>query len=304
MKKLKMLLPFVLTLFISVACSEDEKSDAYGNFEAVSVTISAEGTGRLNSFGLEEGERLKAGESVGLIDTTQLHLEKLSLRAKLNALDGKLQEAAPDIAILLEQKENAVRELNRTKALFGQKAATKKQLDDLNGQVDLLDQRINSTKQRIGVANRAILSERKPIEAQIDIVNERISDHQITNPINGTVLTKFKEESEFVNTGTPLYKIADLSTLKLRAYTSATLLQNVKLNDTVTVLIDAGEDDYKKLEGTISWISSEAEFTPKTIQTKEERVTLVYALDIRVKNDGTLRIGMPAEVIFDSNILE
>lgn len=296
-------IPFLLIIIVLaiVACSDNEKSDAYGNFEAVSVTVSSEGTGKLISFNIEEGKQLKAEEMVGLIDTTQLHLEKLSLQAKLDALNEKLQEAAPDIAILLEQKENAVRELNRTKALFEQKAATKKQLDDLKGQVDVLDQQINSTKRRIGVANRGILSERKPIQAQINIINERIRDHQITNPINGTVLTKIREESEFMTIGAPLYKIANLDILKLRAYTSATLLQKIKLNDTVIVLIDDGDDGYRRLEGRVIWIASEAEFTPKTIETKEERVNLVYALDVEVVNDGSLKIGMPGEVQFENN---
>ena len=300
MKKLKTLFSIALIIFLLVACSNNGKSDAYGNFEAVSVTVSGEGTGKLNTFIVEEGKQLKAGEMVGLIDTTQLHLEKLSLQAKLEALNGKLQEAAPDIAILLEQKENAVRELNRTKALFEQKAATKKQLDDLNGQVDVLDQQINSTKRRIGVANRSILSERKPIQAQIDIMNKRIRDQLIINPIDGIVLTKMMEEFEFVSRGAPLYKIADLGVLKLRAYTSAALLQKIKLNDTVTVLIDDGEDGYRRMEGRVIWIASEAEFTPKTIETKEERVNLVYALDVEVVNDGSLKIGMPGEVEFRS----
>ncbi|NHF59570.1 HlyD family efflux transporter periplasmic adaptor subunit [Flavobacteriaceae bacterium TP-CH-4] len=287
-----------LSIVLTTSCSNNEKSDAYGNFEAVSVTIGAEGIGRLVSFGIEEGEQLKAGAQVGLIDTTQLHLEKLQLQAKLEAMDLKLQEAAPDIAILLEQKQNAVRERDRTKVLYEQKAATKKQLDDFNGEIDVIDQQINSTKRRIGVANRGILSERKPIQAQIDIIEKRIQDHRITNPIDGTVLTKIVEESEFVNTGAPLYKIANLSTLKLRAYTSASLLQNVKLGDTVTVLVDDAANGYRTLEGRVMYIASEAEFTPKTIETKEERVNLVYAINVEVQNDGSLKIGMPGEVQF------
>lgn len=302
--RVTLLFLFTAIILLLTACSDDERSDAYGNFEAVSVTVSAEGTGTLISFRAEEGKQLKSGERIGVIDTTQLHLEKMALFAKLGAIDGKLQEAAPEIAILLEQKENAVRERDRTKTLYEQKAATKKQLDDLNGQVDLLDQQINSTKLRIGVANRGILSERKPLQAQIDIIDQRIHDHRITNPINGTVLTKIMEEAEFVNRGAPLYTIADLSTLKLRVYTSATLLQKTKLNDQVTVLVDEGKEAYKTLEGRVIWIASEAEFTPKTIETKEERVNLVYALDVEVVNDGSLKIGMPGEVNFDRNASE
>ncbi len=281
-----------------VSCSSERKSDAYGNFEAISVTVSAEGTGRLISFKVDEGKQFKAGERVGLIDTIQLHLEKTALLARLDALDDKLQEAAPEIAVLLKQRQNAVRERDRSEALYEENSATKQQLDELNGQIDVLDQQVNSTQSRIGVANRGILSERNPIQAQIDIINENIRCNRIINPINGTVLTKIREESEFVGIGTPLYKIADLNTLKLRAYTSATLLQKAKLNDIVTVLVDDGDKGYKRLEGRLSWIASEAEFTPKTIETKEERVSLVYALDVEVINDGTLRIGMPGEVEF------
>ena len=291
----------VLIATLLFSCSDNGKSDAYGNFEAISVTIAAEGTGKLIALTLKEGQTLEVNQMVGVIDTIQLHLEKLSLKAKLAALDGKLQEAAPDIAILLEQKQNAVRERNRTEKLYEQKAATKKQLDDLNGQIEVLDQQINSTKRRIGVANRGILSERGPIQAQIDIIDERISNHKIINPIKGTVLTKMVEQSEFVGVGSPLYKVADLSRLKLRAYSSASLLQEVKLNDDVTVLVDDGKDGYKELKGTISWIASEAEFTPKTIETKEERVNLVYAIDVEVINDGSLKIGMPGEVVFNKS---
>ncbi len=288
-----------LSLALAASCKDNEKSDAYGNFEAVSVTVSAEGTGKLVSFALEEGAKLKAGEPVGLIDTTQLYLEKLQLQAKLEALDEKLQDAVPDIAILLEQKQNAVRERDRTQTLYEQKAATKKQLDDFNGQIDVLDQQINSTKRRIGVANRGVLSERKPLQAQINLIDKRLQDHRIVNPINGTVLTKIVEASEFVNTGTPLYKIANLGTLKLRAYTSASLLKNIQLNDTVTVLVDNGDDAYERLKGRVMYIASEAEFTPKTIETKEERVNLVYAIDVEVQNNGGLKIGMPGEVQFN-----
>jgi len=290
----------VLTLFLLASCSSKEKSDAYGNFEAVSVTVSAEGTGKLITFELQEGQELKNGIQVGIIDTVQLYLEKLSVAAKLDALNGKLQEAAPEIAILLEQKQNALRERNRTETLYKEKAATKKQLDDLNGQLDVLNQQINSTKSRIGIANRGILSERKPLLAQIEIINSRIRDHQIINPVDGTVLTKIMEPSEFASIGSPLYKIADLDHLKLRAYTSATLLQKTKLGAIVTVLIDDGDNGYRSLEGRVSWISGEAEFTPKTIETKEERVNLVYALEVDVQNDGSLKIGMPAEVNFDN----
>ncbi|MEH0154557.1 HlyD family efflux transporter periplasmic adaptor subunit [Limibacter armeniacum] len=297
---------FLLSLVLLglFACGKNDKSDAYGNFEATSVTVSAKGSGELVQFKVEEGMVLKANSVVGLIDTVQLHLEKLQLEARLEALDDKLNDAAPEIAILLEKKRNMERERERTKALIAAKAATQKQLDDYDGEIQVIDQQITSTKRQISIANRSILSERKPLEAQIKVLENRIKDHQVTNPIEGVVLSKFVEPAEFVMQGAPLYKIANLNTLKVKAYASATLLQQVKLNDKVTVLVDDGKENYRQLEGVISWIASEAEFTPKTIETKEERVNLVYALDVKVKNDGSLKIGMPAEVVFQSKSAE
>ncbi|WP_299361553.1 HlyD family efflux transporter periplasmic adaptor subunit [Winogradskyella sp.] len=292
----------IIIISITVSsCGNGNGSDAYGNFEATTITVSAKGSGELEQFNVSEGDILKKGKIVGIIDTTQMHLEKLQLIARLEALDLKLQEAAPEIAILLKRKSNLTRERNRTKNLLDKKAATQKQLDDFNGEIDVVNQQIASTQRSINISNRSILSERKPLEAQIAAIENIIADHTVSNPINGTVITTFVEPSELVSQGTPLYKVANLDTLTLRAYTSALLLQDVKLNDTVTVLIDEGEDNYKELDGKISWIASESEFTPKTIQTKEERVNLVYAIDVEVKNDGALKIGMPGEVKFSSN---
>ncbi|NAS12192.1 HlyD family secretion protein [Poritiphilus flavus] len=301
MKLLKPHLPFVLMALSLVSCNDNGKADAYGSFEATSVTVSAKGSGELLSFDVEEGQQIDASRIVGLINTTQLHLEKVKLRAQLNALDLKLQEAAPEVAVLLEDRNNLIRERDRTKRLFAEKAATQQQLDDYNGRLDLIDQRIKTTQRNVSLANRAILSEREPLEAQIALIDHQISDHTIVNPIAGTILTKFAEEHELVNQGTPLFKVADLNQIKLKAYTSATLLQNVGLGDEVKVRIDQGEDDYQELKGTVSWISDEAEFTPKTIETKEERVNLVYGIEVTVSNNGALKIGMPGEVIFNPN---
>ncbi|MEM8969840.1 MAG: HlyD family efflux transporter periplasmic adaptor subunit [Bacteroidota bacterium] len=289
----------VIAVFLT-SCNNGEKSDAYGNFEATSITVSAKGSGELITFNVEEGQQLKANQPIGLIDTAQLHLEKLRLQAQIEALDLKLQEADPEVAVLVKDRSNLTRERDRTERLLKEKAATQQQLDDFNGKIDVINQRIEATRRTINIANRGILAERKPLEAQIALVEKQLRDYRIINPISGTVLTKFAEPSELVNQGSPLYKVANLDEMKLKAYTSATLLQNVKLNDKVTVLIDKGEEDYEELSGTISWIASDAEFTPKTIETKEERVNLVYAIEVKVRNDGTLKIGMPGEVVFNS----
>lgn len=296
---MKPYLPTALLLLGLLSCNDNGKADAYGNFEATSVMVSAKGSGELLQFDIKEGQQVAASAVVGLIDTIQLHLERLKLKAQLNALDLKVQEAAPEVAVLLEDRSNLIRERDRTLRLFEQKAATQQQLDDYNGRVDLIDQRIRTTQRNIGIANRAILSERKPLEAQIALIDQQIRDHTVSNPISGTILTKFAEEHELVGHGTPLFKVANLNTIKLKAYTSATLLQNVVLGDEVRVRIDKGEDDYRELIGSVTWIADEAEFTPKTIETKEERVNLVYGLEVTVVNDGTLKIGMPGEVLFN-----
>lgn len=299
MQHRELILLFVSSLFL-YSCGQSNVSDAYGNFEATSVTISAKGNGELLEFNVEEGSVVEKGERIGLIDTTQLHLEKQLLQAQLDALIQKTKEAEPDKRVLEERKANIVRERNRTEELQKDEAATQKQMDDLNGEIELIDQQIRSLEQSIRITNRGILAESEPVKAQLRIVEHRINDHIISNPIHGTVLTKLVEPFEYVNTSKPLYKIADLSTMKLRAYTTAQLLQNISLNDEVTVLIDNGESDYRQLDGTLIWIASEAEFTPENIQTKQERVDLVYAIDVLVENDGSLRIGMPGEVVFTS----
>lgn len=296
---MKSLFSFILFLLVLMSCNNNDKADAYGNFEATSVIVSAKGSGELLKFDIKEGQQINASLMVGLIDTIQLHLESLKLKAQLNALDLKLQEAAPEVAVLLEDRSNLIRERDRAQRLFEQKAATQQLLDDYNGRVDLIDQRIRTTQRNVSIANRAILSERKPLEAQIALIDQQINDHTIINPIKGTILTKFAEQHELVSHGTPLFKVANLHEIKLKAYTSATLLQRVSLGDEVTVRIDKCEDDYKELIGSITWIADEAEFTPKTIQTKEERVNLVYGLEVTVTNDGTLKIGMPGEVVFN-----
>ena len=293
-----LIIPILISVFLT-SCGDDDRSDAYGNFEATTVTVSAKGKGELLKFDIEEGEDIALSENVGLIDTLQLYLEKQKLYAQISSLGQKLQESAPEVAVLLEEQSNLIRERDRTQRLVAQKAATQQQLDDYNGKVDKINQQINSTKRQVGIANRGILAEREPLLAQIALINKQISDNTILNPLKGTVLVKFAEPGELVNSGMPLYKIADLEKIKLHAYTSATLLQNVTLGDTVNVLIDDGQNDYRKLKGRISFIASEAEFTPKTIQTKEKRVNLVYAIEVVVENDGTLKIGMPGEVVFD-----
>ena len=295
----KLIYPLIAILLLFSACEEEVKtSDAYGNFEAVSTIVSAEANGRLLFLKVEEGQTLKKGELIALVDTTNLHLQKLQLLAMLNTVPQKLRDASPDIAVLEDQKRNLLREIDRVEKLLKDKAATPKQLDDLNGELLVVNQRIEAAKSQTQIANRGILSEQEPIKAQIATLEEQIRKCYVYNPIDGTVLTKLAEPSEVVGFGSPFYKIANLDYLDLRAYVSGIQIQDIKIGQKVKILIDAPENSFEELPGEIIWIAENAEFTPKTIQTKEERVNLVYSFKIRVANDGKLKIGMPAEVLF------
>lgn len=284
-------------LFLTACRENGGTSDAYGNFEAQEVVVSAEGSGQLLRFEVEEGRELKAGQPVGLIDTTQLHLKRQQLRASIQAVTGKTQEVQPQVDVLLEQKQNLLREEKRFKALIAANAATPKQLDDIQGQIEVVDKQIAAALSQNKTANRGILAEIAPLQAQIDLVGDQIRRCYINNPIDGTVLLKLAEPYEMAAMGKPLYTIARMDELELRAYISGDQLPLIQLGQEVEVLIDEDKENNRSLSGTVSWISGKAEFTPKTIQTKEERVNLVYAFKVKVKNDGSLKIGMPGEVV-------
>ncbi|MEM8891797.1 MAG: HlyD family efflux transporter periplasmic adaptor subunit [Bacteroidota bacterium] len=292
--------PYILLIFLFVACDgEERKSDAYGNFEADVVTVSAETAGKLLTLSIEEGDQLKAGSPVALIDTTALYLQKLQLLANIRSLSSKTLKVEPEIKVLMDRRSNLEREKNRVEELLKNKAATPKQLDDLEGELKVIDQQIAASRQNAKNTNAGILSGADPIRAQIALIEEQISRSQIKNPIDGTVLNKLAENSEVVGMGSPLYRIASLDPLILHSYAASTELQEASLGQEVEVLVDEGAEGYRRLKGSLSWISAEAEFTPKTIQTKEERVSLVYAVKVRVPNpEGKLKIGMPAEVNF------
>jgi len=287
-------------LLVSLAsCKQNEnRSDAYGNFEATEIVVSAEATGRLVQLTLEEGAELPAQTPVGLVDTLALYLKKKQLILTMQAIRSKLQNEKVQIDVLLEQRENLKREIKRVDQLFEQKAATAKQRDDLYGELKVLENRIESTKSQLSTANRGLLAELGPLEAQGEQLDDQIRKSLVLSPTRGTVLAKYAEQGEIVTFGKPLFKVADLSEMTLRAYVGAPQLSVIKLGQKVKVLTDTAEGKLKESEGTISWIASSAEFTPKIIQTREERVNLVYAIKVVVPNDGTLKIGMPAEVKF------
>lgn len=273
------------------SCSNGEKADGYGNFEATEITISSEANGKLEYLNVEEGQVLEKGTAVGLVDTLQLYLNKQQLLAQKETVASKSGGVWSQVSVLNQQLQTAKTEQERIQNMFAENAATQRQVDQANSQVDVLKKQI----QNVETQNAPIVNEVKSIDAKVAQIEEQIAKSKITNPIKGTVLTKYAEPGEIVSFGKPLYKIADLEEMTLRVYVSETQLPNIKIGQEVKVKIDSGEE-MKDYQGTISWISASAEFTPKIIQTKEERVNLVYAVKVTVKNDGSLKIGMPAEM--------
>jgi HlyD family secretion protein len=288
------LLVIIAMVWLSSCSNRNNLSDAYGNFEAVQVTVSSESAGKIHFLNIEEGSQPDSGSIVALVDTTDLYLKKLQIQSQKKAVSVKRSNIESQIAVQHQQKANLVVEKNRVTKLIADKAATQKQLDDINGAIDLVDKQVTS----IQTQNAGITEEMEVIDRQIAQVNESIRKCYIKNPVKGTVLSKYAEAGEIAAPGRALYKIADLSVMELKVYVSGTQLPDVKQGQHVEVLIDADKKTNRKLSGVVSWISPKAEFTPKIIQTKEERVNLVYGVKIRVPNDGSLKIAMPAEVNF------
>ncbi len=288
------LLAGVIAAFAGGCSKDDNRSDAYGNFEAVETIVSSESSGKLLEFNVEEGQTLSEGSIVGYIDTVQLQLKKKQLEAAKNLTRTKFKNVSSQVGVYQEQKKVALREKDRIERLLKDNAATGKQLDDINGSIDVLNRQIAAVETQNNTTNEEL----KNYDIQIKQIDDQLSKSTVVNPVNGTVIMKFVEQSEVVNYGKPLYKIADLNVMELRVYLSGSQLPEIKIGQTVKVLIDNGKSEYRTLEGEIFWISSKAEFTPKIVQTKEERVNLVYAVKVRVRNDGSLKIGMPGEVVF------
>ncbi len=282
----------ILIAFIVFSCDKkDDGADAYGNFEATEITIASESNGKIEFLNLAEGMLLEKNALIGQIDTVQLYLNKRQLLASISTINSKSANVLSQRNVVQEQLKSAKIEKDRIENMFKENAATRRQVDEANGKVSVLQQQINA----VATQNAPILNEVKSIEVQIAKIEDQLKKSKIVNPVKGTVLAKYAEPNEITAFGRPLYKIADLSEMTLRVYFSETQLSNIKIGQKVKVSID-NNDALKSYDGQISWISSSAEFTPKIVQTKEERVNLVYAVKVVVKNDGSLKIGMPAEV--------
>lgn len=277
------------------ACkSGEQKSDAYGNFEAVETIVSSEMAGKLISMEVKQGDLLEPGKLIAQIDTTELILKKLQTKAQLAASESKKQNVTAQINVLKEQKKNVLITQQRIDKMFADKAATQQQVDDINGQMNVVDKQISATNTQFQLIN----SEMEVIKRQLDLFDEQLTKCRIISPIKGTVLETYLENGELAVPGKAVLKMADLSSLELKVYVSGAQLSKVKLGNEAKVLFDSGSKEMQTLSGKITWISSESEFTPKIIQTKEERVKLMYAVKILVPNDGSLKIGMPGEVVF------
>jgi len=296
MKKVNIIHIAVIALLLSACKSSEKNYDASGSFEAVERTISAEATGKIKTLNIQEGQILQAGQVIGSIDVTNLSIQSEQVQAGIDAIQQKTNSAAAQVKVIKQQISNIEKEISRFKNLVQANAAPQKQLDDLVAQKLVLQDQLHATKVNVAIQNRAILSEIAPNKKRLTLIKKQIKDGTIVNEYAGTVTTQIAYDGEFTAIGRPLYKIADLKNITLRAYITGNQLAQVKLNQEVVVQTDNGEGGFKETKGIISWISSKAEFTPKTIQTKKERANLVYAIKVRVKNDGSYKIGMYGEI--------
>lgn len=284
-------------LLLAAACSgRQQKYDATGVFEATEVIVSSEAAGKLLRFDVEEGMPLQANLPVGCVDTAQLCLQRRQVQARIKATQSRRVDIPVQTAALEQQAATAKNELRRFENLLKSDATTQKQVDDLRAQVALLEKQLAAQKSAMQAGNRGVADETLALNAQLELLNDQLKKCAITSPIEGTVLTKYAQQGELVATGKALFKVANLENITLRAYITSSQLTQLKIGQPVKVFSDFGEKNVKAYNGAITWISDKAEFTPKTIQTRDERANLVYAIKISVKNDGYIKRGMYGEV--------
>ena len=287
---------YILVAIVAVSCSNESDYDAQGTFEATEVVISAEGTGRILNFDIVEGEAIEANSKVGDIDSLQLHLQREQLKAQQVALLSSRPDKEKQVASIRSQIAKQRAELQRVENMLRDGAATTKQRDDIKAQIDILEGQLSATLSTIDNNTSTINENAAALEAQIVALDDRIAKCRISSAVGGTVLVKYAEEGEFTTVGKPLMKVANLEDIYLRAYFTSDQLSKVNLGDEVTVTANFGGDERYDYKGRVAWISAESEFTPKSIQTKDSRANLVYAVKIAVKNDGRLKIGLAGEV--------
>lgn len=287
----------IATALILSACENGNGTyDASGVFEATEVIVSAKGTGELMQFDIQEGQQVEANKQEGYIDTTQLYLKKVQLLANMKAIESRHYNVSKQIASIQQQIVTQKTEQNRYENLVKSNAANQKQLDDINAQIALLEKQLAAQTETLENSNKSVTGESLGLEAQVAQIEDQIKKCIITSPINGTVLSKYAEQGELAAQGRTLFKVADIANMNLRVYITADQLTALKIGQQVKVYADQGKSDRKEYQGTIIWISDKAEFTPKTIQTRDERANLVYAVKVAVKNDGLIKKGMYGEI--------
>ena len=288
---------YIAMALLAISCTKKAEFDAQGTFEATEVVVSSEATGRILNFDIEEGMAIAANQAVGTIDSLQLHLQRKQLVAQQSALLASRPDVKKQVAALREQIAKQKTELRRVENMLRDGAATQKQKDDIEAQIKILEGQLEAQLSTLDKNTSTINGNSVVLEAQIAALDDRISKCSIISPVGGTVLLKYAEAGELASAGKPLMKIADLKNIYLRAYFTSDQLANVKLGDEVKVVADFGGTERYDYTGRVAWISSESEFTPKTIQTKDSRANLVYAVKIAVENDGRLKIGLAGEVV-------
>ena len=289
-------LVFAALALVAAGCGKNIEYDACGQVDATQVTVSAENAGRVLSMAVEEGEVVTAGQLLGALDSVQTYLQIMELRERIAGSSSRLVDIKKQGQPNLSQLENLQSEYERYSKLLEGNATTRKQVDDLTDKIAVLKAQIAAQTQSWERGNASVRSEVQGYEIQLARLEDQLAKCRIVAPVSGTVLTRYAETGEFVTLGKPLFKVADLDQMYVRTYFSSAQLSGLKLNDTVTVIPDDGSASPKRIQGRVIWISEQSEFTPKNIQTRDERADLVYAVKVAVPNDGTLRLGMYAYV--------
>ncbi|MDH8701064.1 HlyD family secretion protein [Dysgonomonadaceae bacterium PH5-43] len=297
---MKQIIILFLAIMLVVACNRNKYDyDASGVFEATEIIVSSQAVGEILNLNIEEGSNVEAYTTLGCVDTTQLYLTKMQLESKLKAVNSKSQDIPKQIASTIQQIATQKREQVRVSNLIKGGVANQKQLDDIEAQIAFLEKQLEAQRSSLQNSNLSIDGESLALSYQIEEVDDKLKKSRITSPVKGTILTKYTEPGEVTSIGKPIFKVANLDEMILRAYITSDQLTRVKLNQKVKVFADYKEKERREYEGALIWVSDKAEFTPKTIQTRDERANLVYAIKIEVPNDGMLKIGMYADVIFE-----
>lgn len=284
---------------VLTACNANRSGyDAEGYFESAEVTVSAESSGKILFFNVEEGTEIEAGTRLGCIDTVQLYLTKMQLAKSSESVLKNRPDIGKQVQALKEQLKTLERERERVSRLLADGAATQKQMDDIESRIAVMQVQLDAQETALENSVSSLDAQSSSIRMQMAQIDDRLAKCRISSPVSGTVLTKYAEAGEFVTAGRPLFKVADLDRVYLRAYVTSAQLSEIRLGQQVRVYSDYGKGHVKEYQGTVTWISSQSEFTPKNIQTDDERSNLVYAVKVAVENDGLIKLGMYGGIVF------